>query len=32
MLGLDWPGAVKDIIAAAEFLKKSGCVKVGCVG
>ncbi|XP_013400769.1 uncharacterized protein LOC106166668 [Lingula anatina] len=29
---LDWPGAVKDVQAAARFLQSKGCVKVGVTG
>jgi len=32
MEGLDWAGAVKDIRAAAKYLKQNGCQKVGVVG
>ncbi len=28
MHGLDWPGALQDIVAAAKFLKSKGCAKV----
>jgi len=32
MNGLDWPGAIQDIRAAAKFLLDNGCEKVGVVG
>jgi len=32
MEGLDWPGAMSDVQAAADCLKKEGCTKVGVVG
>jgi len=32
MKGLDFQGAVKDIIAAAQYLKSLGCTKVGVTG
>jgi len=32
MEGLDWPGAVADIQAAARYLRQKGCHKVGVVG
>eukprot|EP00271_Cylindrocystis_brebissonii_P015891 TRINITY_DN38954_c0_g1_i1.p1 TRINITY_DN38954_c0_g1~~TRINITY_DN38954_c0_g1_i1.p1 ORF type:complete len:237 (+),score=41.04 TRINITY_DN38954_c0_g1_i1:227-937(+) len=32
MEGLDWPGAVKDIGAAAKWLKADGSAKVGATG
>jgi len=32
MGGLDWKGAVKDIAAAAQYLKSQGCAKVGVTG
>jgi len=32
MSGLDWPGALQDVKAAATWLKSQGCSKVGVVG
>lgn len=32
MQGLDWAGAIQDIIAAVKFLKSKGCKKVGVAG
>lgn len=32
MSDLDWPGAVKDITGAAQYLLSKGCTKVGVTG
>jgi len=32
MTGLDWAGAIADVIGAAKHLKSLGCKKVGITG